>query len=299
MFRAGDRRVHRRVQRGNRRVIRGFRTHSWNEGVVVATQNFGRDQNVELMRRVHAGEAFDVGLMPRCDVQLRGTGFADNSADLELQLSSQISGVELRWMLIARDVHSLKIDLDYGDRGNRMPMTWDMLIDQDCKQEWFAILDFASHGEVRFKCSALEIGSYTAEPAQADADAVATSTDSAATSVGLAESVQFVIVLDSDELENPDTDLALLLPQAIEARTDGYLVSERWAYDLEERMHLYFRCSERAAGFSAMKSALASGPVCGNALDGVLIGCREPGQGSFEVLSPSSATGGEIIEIAG
>ena len=56
----------------------------------MATQNFGRDQNVELMRRVHAGEDFDVSLMPRCDVQLRGMGFSDNGADLELRLRAII-----------------------------------------------------------------------------------------------------------------------------------------------------------------------------------------------------------------
>ncbi len=263
----------------------------------MVTQNFGRDQNVELMRRVHAGESFDVSLMPRCDVQLRGTGFSENGSDLELQLGAQISGVELRWALIARDVHALKIDLDYGERGSRMPMTWDMLIDQDGKQEWFAIFDFASHGEVRFKCSVLEIGSYKAEAAQVDSAAREAKVDDASASLGLADSVQFVVVLDSDELENPDTDLAILLPQAIENRTDGFVVSERWAYDGQERMHLYFRCTEVSAGFSAIQTALALGPVCGNVLDSVLIGCRERGQDSFEVLGPASAIGSEIIEV--
>ena len=63
-------------------------------------------------------------------------------------------------MLLALEVRALKVDLDYGERGMRMPMTWDMLIDQDRGQDaWFVIFDFASHGEVRFRCAALEIPS--------------------------------------------------------------------------------------------------------------------------------------------
>lgn len=265
----------------------------------MATQNFGRDQNVELMRRVHAGEAFDVSLMPRCDVQLRGLGFADNSADLELNLSSQVGGVALHWALIARDAHALKIDLDYGDRGNRMPMTWDMLIDQDGKQEWFLIFDFASHGEVRFKCAELKIGAYSVgSPEVVDNSVDETAEHAPSAAQPSPASVQFVIVLDSATLENPDTDLALLLPEAIETRTDGYVVSERWAYDKEERMHLYFRCAETDAGLRAIQVALTAGPVCGNALSGVLVASRTNSDTLFRVLSPSADEGSEVAEVA-
>ncbi|MCB1607795.1 MAG: hypothetical protein KDI71_12545 [Xanthomonadales bacterium] len=253
----------------------------------MATQNFGRDQNVELMRRVHAGEDFDVSLMPRCDVQLRGMGFSDNGADLELRLRATVGGMLLDWVLLALEVRALKVDLDYGERGMRMPMTWDMLIDQDRGQDaWFVIFDFASHGEVRFRCAALEIHQHVARAAEESASARAES------------AAHWVIVLDSEELENPDTDLAWLLPEAIEVRTDGLVVFDYWKYDPGERMHLYFRSAEREAGLAAIRAALAGGPVCGNQLSEVLIGWREGSGESFDAVSPSAAVGTQIAAVA-
>ncbi len=251
----------------------------------MSTQNFGRNQTVQLMRRIHAGEPFDVSLMPRCDVQLRGLAFAENGADLQLQLRASVGGMTLDWVLLALQVHALKIDLDYGDRGARMPMTWDMLIDQDRRQEeWFVIFDFASHGELRFRCSNLEIDRHAARLAEAVPEPSA-------------PSVQFVIVLDSDELDNPDTDLAVLLPEAIETRTDGMVVGEGWAYDDDERMHLYFRSADQQRGLAAIQSALDEAPVCGNQLGQAMVGSRASDSEPFRILSPPSRVGTEFSAI--
>ena len=107
-----------------------------------------------------------------------------------------------------------------------------------------------------------------------------------------------MIVLDSEELENPDTDLAWLLPEAIEVRTDGLVVFDYWKYDPGERMHLYFRSAEREAGLAAIRAALAGGPVCGNQLSEVLIGWREGSGESFDAVSPSAAVGTQIAAVA-
>jgi hypothetical protein len=65
-------------------------------------QNSSLDRNVQLLRRVHAGEAFDLALMPRGDVHLRGINWAQNNTDIELSLSAHIQGVDLDWILVAR-----------------------------------------------------------------------------------------------------------------------------------------------------------------------------------------------------
>ena len=59
------------------------------------------------------------------------------------------------------------------------------------------MFDFASKGELRFSCSGLEIHRARTDNAESTAS-------------------QFVIVLNSSGLANPDTDLAVLVPEAIE-----------------------------------------------------------------------------------
>ncbi len=233
------------------------------------------DQNVELMRRVHAGEAFDLAQMPRCDVHLRGIAWTQNNTDIELSLSAHVQGVNLDWILVARMVHGLKVDLNYGARASGMPMTWDTLIEQNADDEWLVMFDFASQGELRFSCSGLEI-----HCARTD------NPESAAS--------QFVIVLNSSELANPDTDLAVLIPETIERLSNGFVVADRWAYDQDEAMHLYFRSANASAGLRAIKSALANGPICGNDLSNVVIASRSTTEGCFRVVSPAAKAGAEI-----
>lgn len=252
---------------------------------MVATQNYGRDQNVELLRRLHAGQDFDVALMPRCDVQLRGFGFADNGTDLELQLRAEVGGMTLDWVLLAGAARSLRIDLDYGDRATRMPLTWDVLIDQDRQSQWLVMFDFASHGELRFECAGLTIARQRVQITAAGDEATQ-------------PSAQFLIVLDSEALDNPDTDLAWLLPEAIESRSNGLVVFDYWAYDAQERMHLYFRSAEQHAGLAAIQEALAVGPVCGNDLCQVIVASRLDPQRPFVVRSPTQAMGAVIEAIA-
>ncbi len=238
-------------------------------------QNSRLDQSVELMRRVHAGEAFDLAQMPRCDVHLRGIAWTQNDTDLELSLSAHVQGVNLDWILVARWVHGLKVDLNYGARSSGMPMTWDTLIEQNADDEWFVLFDFASRGELRFSCSGLEI--HRTRPDNPESTAS-----------------QFVIVLNSTELANPDTDLAVLVPQAIERLSNGFVVADRWAYDQDEAMHLYFHSANASAGLRAIKAALANGPICGNDLSNVVIASRSTTDGNFRVLSPADQAGAEI-----
>jgi len=85
---------------------------------------------------------------------------------MEFSLAAHLHGVELKWVLRARWVHGLEVSLNRS----ASLCTWNTLIEQDDEHEWFVLFDFASTGEVRFKCSELEIVEYTAESKEATAE---------------------------------------------------------------------------------------------------------------------------------
>lgn len=76
--------------------------------------------------------------------------------------------------------------------------------------------------------------------------------------------------------------------------SNGFVVADRWAYDPDEAMHLYFRSANASAGLRAIKSALANGPICGNDLSNVVIASRSTTDDNFRVVSPADKAGAEI-----
>lgn len=124
----------------------------------MAAQDSGSGRIAEFARRIRAGEPIDATVMPHCDVHLRGMKWGDDNLDMEFGLCAEHHGFQLEWALVARWVYELEVNLDYKHiGGGGMPMTSNTVVEQDAENAWFVLFDFASVGEVRFLCTALEI----------------------------------------------------------------------------------------------------------------------------------------------
>ena len=84
----------------------------------------------------------------------------------------------------------------------------------------------------------------------------------------------FVVVLDPKRLNNADTDLSVIVPDAIERISEGFALSEGWTYADNETMQLYFSCSDSAKGLELIRKTLSLGTFKENDLSQALVGFR-------------------------
>lgn len=103
-----------------------------------------------------------------------------------------------------------------------------------------------------------------------------------------------LVVLDPETLSNPQTDLSILVPLAIQQRTEGRVCEDAWTYAADGCMHLYLRCADPDKGVEWTRIALAAAPVLGNDLANVSIAARPAETGAFTVCYPP-ARAGELI----
>jgi hypothetical protein len=109
--------------------------------------------------------------------------------------------------------------------------------------------------------------------------------------------VTFVIVLAPAQLENPDTDLSVLLPELVEGYSKGRVQAEGWGYAPDESMHFFFQASSRKDGLQQIVSALKSARVKGNDLSSVPVAFRAASEGPFTTLHPPARIGEAIGDI--
>ena len=95
-----------------------------------------------------------------------------------------------------------------------------------------------------------------------------------------------VVVVDLKKIANPDTDLNALIPDLIERHSCGTVLPMGWDYADDDSMHLFFEALDRVAGVQATCAALASAPVLGNNLSGLLVAWRLANEGPFTVAHP-------------
>ncbi len=101
----------------------------------------------------------------------------------------------------------------------------------------------------------------------------------------------FVVILDPKVLVNADTDLSLLVPEAIEKHSEGFVSEEGWAYADDLTMHLYFSCSDPVEGLEQIKRALSLGPIKQNNLSETVVGLRTLDSGKYTAVHPSEKIG--------
>ena len=101
----------------------------------------------------------------------------------------------------------------------------------------------------------------------------------------------FVVVLDPKRLNNADTDLSVLVPDAIERNSEGFVLAEGWTYADNETMQLYFSCSNSVKGMELIRKALSLGTFKENDLSHSLVGFRPLNTGKYVVVHPPGEIG--------
>lgn len=109
--------------------------------------------------------------------------------------------------------------------------------------------------------------------------------------------VEFVVVLDSAGMVNPDTELNSLVPELVEAHSAGRVQSDGWTFAADDTMQLFFSATNADQGAHDIRVALASAPVLGNDISGLTIAVRHTNHGAFTSIHPAAALGSLIPDI--
>ena len=109
--------------------------------------------------------------------------------------------------------------------------------------------------------------------------------------------VALVVVLEPEALSNPDTDLAILVPDAIEASADGLVVANGWGYAENNAMHLFFECYDQEKGIECVRRVLSDQSTAGNDLSAAIIAVRSDERGPFTGVFPPRAVGLVVEDI--
>lgn len=98
-----------------------------------------------------------------CDVTLLGLRWIEDGRDLELTLDVPVWKHERRVRtMCCRWAHEVHIDLSFDRKVGDIPVggcpfTWDVTAERTPNGGWSMLFDFASVGEIRFKCSEIEL----------------------------------------------------------------------------------------------------------------------------------------------
>ena len=95
-----------------------------------------------------------------CDLELRTFGWTERGRDLLLTFQRPATASDesgQKRILCCHWVSNLKMDLSYGESNGGYPLTWDATLKCVSNGVWLVCFNFASTGELRFKCSGLEL----------------------------------------------------------------------------------------------------------------------------------------------
>ena len=107
-----------------------------------------------------------VALLPRCDVELLGLRWAEGGRDIELQLRLPGAGPpgDRERVVVCKWATAVGVRLEVPEGRGGHPLTWDTSYDRKLDGSWLVRLDFGADGELRLRCSDIEVQEVTIRP---------------------------------------------------------------------------------------------------------------------------------------
>jgi len=97
----------------------------------------------------------DITTIAWCDVELHGLAWVEDGRDVIFRVREP--GSERDRLVVCRWAEGLVVNLVFPPGQGGRPLTWDATFARGSDGSWSVALDFAHSGEIRLKCSEVEL----------------------------------------------------------------------------------------------------------------------------------------------